>query len=56
MIAMMLWAAMALAPAACCDAGAQDTCTVCDACDCCRCCETGNCTCKQCGCDCCVDD
>jgi hypothetical protein len=29
---------------------------VCDACECCRCCETGTCTCKQCGCDCCDDE
>lgn len=56
MIAMMLWAAMALAPAAAGDVCVEPTCTVCDACDCCGCCETGTCTCKKCGCDCCVEE
>lgn len=52
MIAMMLWAAMALAPAASGGVCVEPTCKVCDACDCCGCCETGTCTCKKCGCDC----
>lgn len=49
MSAMLLWAALALAPLS----GGEKK--PCPDCDCCGCCVTGQCTCQECTCCCCTN-